>query len=684
MTDMAEREGREVLGSLGLVASAGQSELGDLASLATITLDAPIATIGFAGPQRIWFKAVIGIEASSARRDDAFCNYTIEADELVVIEDARADLRFRAIPLVTGPVGIRFYAGAPIHDRRGRAVGSLCVMGRSARRLGGRQLSALALLARQAEHIVRIRELEREKVRLADHRYRAIVDSLEVGVRVQDLADRVLYSNPAADRILDHGSLAPWGWRPGMGPMVGDNGSPIGSGESPAEMARRQGSRAGPMVLGVPSESGAPSWLSVVGMPLHDPVTGALREVVSTFVDVTDHKLTEDRLIAAEARVSRLLDNLDVVVFVLDSASRFTYLNPAWETMTGMPVPTAMGRAFTELIAPDHVAEIRAVNEALLRGERLECRQIVPFRHLSGARRYLELCLRRAPDGHRTATAWAERGQVVVTWGTLTDVTADVLAERERDDALRQEREANEQSAYLNLQQDRLLQAVSHDMGAPLAAARVLAEILDRRDLPTATRVDATKRLLVNMRRCEAMVVDLLSLHRRGPNAAPYPSCEVSLDDVIRTVLGDIDVDGRTLEVDLHPLRAVIAPVPVERIVDNLLSNAVRHTPIDARIWVTLSRDGDGMLITVADDGPGVPDELRETVFDAYQRGRAGMEVPGVGVGLYLVSTFATEQGGRAWVEPRPGGGAAFKVWLPARPSDASEPANGPARPQLG
>ena len=108
----------------------------------------------------------------------------------------------------------------------------------------------------------------------------------------------------------------------------------------------------------------------------------------------------------------------------------------------------------------------------------------------------------------------------------------------------------------------------------------------------------------------------------------------------------------------------------VERIVENLLANTVaphaRRTP---RCGSRCARASDpaGVDIAVEDDGAGVPEALREIIFEAVPSGpEAPRHSPGVGVGLTLVRRFAELHGGRAWVQDREGGGASFRVVLPA------------------
>ncbi len=124
-------------------------------------------------------------------------------------------------------------------------------------------------------------------------------------------------------------------------------------------------------------------------------------------------------------------------------------------------------------------------------------------------------------------------------------------------------------------------------------------------------------------------------------------------------------ITGRHIRVAADEVVAAVDGPKVERIVENLCINAARHTPEGTPVWVRVRALDDGCLIIVDDAGPGVPDELKERIFEPFKQGpTTSPQSPGVGIGLSLVARFAALHGGRAWVEDRPGGGASFRVFL--------------------
>jgi GAF domain-containing protein len=138
----------EALKRYQILDTAPEPMFDDVALIASVLCQTPIALMSLVDSQRQWFKARVGLDLPQTAREHAFCAHTILGAEPMVVEDATADARFADNPLVTSAPHIRFYAGAPLIDREGNALGALCVLDRQPRRLTGQQMATLAALAR--------------------------------------------------------------------------------------------------------------------------------------------------------------------------------------------------------------------------------------------------------------------------------------------------------------------------------------------------------------------------------------------------------------------------------------------------------------------------------------------------------------------------------------------------------
>jgi signal transduction histidine kinase len=149
---------------------------------------------------------------------------------------------------------------------------------------------------------------------------------------------------------------------------------------------------------------------------------------------------------------------------------------------------------------------------------------------------------------------------------------------------------------------------------------------------------------------------------------------DVAWDEVVETAVERARRHWPTVT-----FRATVAPVCVsgvpgrlERAVANMLDNAGKFSPPHTAVDVTLSAEG---VLTVADQGPGVPDEALPHVFDRFFRADEARAMPGSGLGLAIVQQVVDGMGGTIELRNRPGGGAIATMTLPARPMPAAEPA---------
>jgi GAF domain-containing protein len=154
---------QRVLDMYRVVDSLPEAAYNDIVSLASILCATPIAVVSLVDREKQWFKASRGLEASETSRDVAFCSHAIEEpDMLMEVPDATRDARFEANPLVTGDLGIRFYAGMPLVTDDGAAIGTVCVIDRTPRELDDTQRAGLRALARLTMTLLDARLHEKE------------------------------------------------------------------------------------------------------------------------------------------------------------------------------------------------------------------------------------------------------------------------------------------------------------------------------------------------------------------------------------------------------------------------------------------------------------------------------------------------------------------------------------------
>jgi K+-sensing histidine kinase KdpD len=239
----------------------------------------------------------------------------------------------------------------------------------------------------------------------------------------------------------------------------------------------------------------------------------------------------------------------------------------------------------------------------------------------------------------------------------------------ELERALATEREAAERLRELDELRSAFLTAVSHELRTPLTSVLGGALTLERQGagLSDEDRDGLVHGVVANARRLDRLLGDLLDIDRLVKGIAEPVRTPTDIGVLITRAVAQSEIPGdHPIHVQADPGMIDIDAPKVERIVQNLVVNAGRHTPPGTPIWVRTCHEEGGVLIVVEDAGQGVPEELRRTIFEPFQQGEHRVQhAPGVGIGLSLVSRFAQLHGGRAWVEERPGGGASFRVFLP-------------------
>jgi two-component system sensor histidine kinase KdpD len=235
------------------------------------------------------------------------------------------------------------------------------------------------------------------------------------------------------------------------------------------------------------------------------------------------------------------------------------------------------------------------------------------------------------------------------------------------------EREASSRLAELDIRRREFLAVVSHDLKAPLTSILGYSRLL--RDLGHRATEEQSREFTEiidkQARRMLQMIEQLLmatSLDQGAPVLAREP---LDLEVIVReevTAFGGV-LAGRPVDVHVSEELPIVYGdrSAVEHILANLLDNAVKYSADGSPIDVGIEAAGEEVRISVADRGPGIPEEQLTGVFDRYRRAEGSLSGSGVGLGLFIVRSLTQGHGGRVWAENRPGGGAEVIFTLPLR-----------------
>lgn len=216
-----------------------------------------------------------------------------------------------------------------------------------------------------------------------------------------------------------------------------------------------------------------------------------------------------------------------------------------------------------------------------------------------------------------------------------------------------------------------MFSSVTHDLRTPLASIKAgVTSLLDAAvHHDPAQERELLTTILEETDRLNRLVGNILDLARIRAGALTPTRHEAGLDEIAEAVVARLAprLDPVRVELDIadNVPSVAVDEMQLDQVISNLLENAARHSPRDGEIRVSVAAAGDHVVVRVADRGPGVVEEDRERVFEAFERGASPPDSPGTGLGLAIANAIVTAHGGRIFVEDAPEGGACFVFEIP-------------------
>jgi len=268
-----------------------------------------------------------------------------------------------------------------------------------------------------------------------------------------------------------------------------------------------------------------------------------------------------------------------------------------------------------------------------------------------------------------------ERGQIIGTFGISRDVTAQVRAENTLARQALQLTAQNQSLRELDRLKDEFIGLISHEIRTPLASIIGYVELLREEGISRPDADLCAEVIQRNAKRLQHLVGDLLFLSQIQSGKMAMEFQDADLAGIAASALEELRPEAQRKHIELalsatDVPRLVVDPVRIAQLLGNLLSNAVKFTPDGGRVEVRLRREGDQVVLAVADTGIGILAVDRERVFERFFRTAiaARHAIQGTGLGLAVTKAIVDAHHGTIAVDSDEGRGSTFTVRLPLRP----------------
>jgi PAS domain S-box-containing protein len=368
-------------------------------------------------------------------------------------------------------------------------------------------------------------------------------------------------------------------------------------------------------------------------------------------------------LARSEERFRLLVDSvLDYAIFMLDVDGCVVSWNAGAKRLKGYSAEDIIGRHYSTFY-PDEARQAglpaRLLEEARTQGRTEHSGWRV---RRDGSRFWANVVITALRDDEGTLTGFAK---------VTRDLTAAHLAEEARERAVEDQQRALARLEELDRWRRDFLGAVIHDLQTPIVVVRGFVELLRDGRIPADKRDELSERVLSNIRSLQELVDNLRAYSRLTEPGIELHLEPVDLALVVPRLLADLApvLDDRPVGLETDP--EVVVPADrhgIERVVRNLVVNALRHTPAGTAITVRVQATPGAGVIEVEDAGEGIDENLLPRLFERFAAGEGG----GTGLGLSIVKHYVDLHGGAVEVDNAPGDGVVFRVILPAESAAAS------------
>jgi len=369
---------------------------------------------------------------------------------------------------------------------------------------------------------------------------------------------------------------------------------------------------------------------------------------------------------ASEERFRRLAERVPDVIFryAWKPKEGYEYINAAATRLFGYSPEEfyADPYLFQKFIHPDDIGELRRIRAQHGFDQPVRVR-----------------CVRK--DGtviwieDYTVQVMDENGELLATEGIVRDITPRIEAEKRARDALLEAKRLEielEKERELSELKSRFVSTASHEFRTPLTVIFTSSEVLrlyhDR--LTTERRLEHLERIQSAVSHMTGLMDDVLVIGKMEADRMPFEPSIVDLEAVCREMIHEMTLTLRTRHILFFEATGICNPAVIDtkllrQIVNNIITNAVKYSPDESQIEISLDCEDDVAVLQVKDHGIGIPEVDQTRLFDTFYRASNAHDIPGTGLGLAIAKTCVELHGGLIYFTSTVGKGTTFTIELP-------------------
>jgi len=634
-----------------------QAAFDRLVTLASSIFDAPIVMLSVLDGERTVFRSNVPISLGSMPREQSVSHVVAAMGEngVLVVEDATALAPFNTHPLVTGPDGIRFYAGASISTADGRVVGAFSVLDTKPRpRPSDQMLDTLKLMAGMAGDILD----QTAATRIIDEQLcvlRMAEQMSGVGHWRLDIATGAAYWSDEVYRIY---GLSPETFDPQYDNTI-DFFHPDDQATLRACFQRTiETGESFEFKLRLIRVDGQERLIVCRGMIERD--AGSLAGTINGVVqDVTEVETAHARIVESEARYRMLAEGATDIIIAYGVDGIVTYVSPSVEASSGKTPAEVIGCPVTDMILPEDVPALSESFRALVKSPVGESSRGVRYRgvHSNGSVRWFEA---------RTSVIRDADGLAI----GFHDVVRDITETKRLEAELIAARDVAETAARVKSE---FLANMSHELRTPLTSVIGFSGLLqDSADLPETERRYAD-RIATASEALLSVINDILDYSKLEAEAVSLDAAAFDPAAMARGAAAMVETQCLAKGVRLAVQIADDLPAGImgdagrlRQVTLNFLSNAVKFT-VSGEIRLDVRRCGDRLRVAVSDSGIGIAPEKIDALFERFTQADASTTrvYGGTGLGLAISRRLIELMGGAIGADSRPGEGSTFWFEIP-------------------